>query len=671
MLGHFKRKKIKFVFSVAVLLWATVFLAINAYAGGINFVTNPGFEQGDLFWKVINPNGTASEIKLDSSQSHSGNSSYSITNTSPNYAGISQTLNLKKNTQYKLSCWIKTEDVGTEALGACFLVYGTNIASVKGSYVNTLVGAKDFKSLRSITIDKPLMREQILASYSVKGTSAVWDNPYMYIKTGDQSGDVTVTLSLGYEKNLNIGKVWFDDFVVEEVPVTGQNPLLTASSFFMVLFLLLAGLVFYLLQKASPTKKQKSVSSPEDTGKEKLVLFSLLGIGFIIRIIIASQSEGLPFDTLCFKMWSSVASTNLAGFYTSGIFADYPPVYIYVLSVLGKLASLSNLYTLPWAYSIMMKIPSVLADLVTAYLLYTAAGTRFNNKTKSILAALLVFNPVTILNSSMWGQVDSLFTLLIVSALILIGKDKLQYSTVLFAVAVLMKPQGIIFLPVLFYALLKRKSFSCFLQCLLSGLITAVVILLPFSRDPLWIFKLMISTASEYTYASCNAYNFFNLLGANLKEDSSVLFIFSYSTWGYIFITLITLFVGYLYMKGNSSQTLLPVLASFVLISGVFTLSSRMHERYLFPAVILALFAFVYSQDKRVLSLFTCYSLTAYINAAVPLFSIPTIPSALMSLINVVLFAFLAKVSWDLGIGKGLPSNRITGKKSSSGTAKS
>ncbi|MFC7441847.1 hypothetical protein [Laceyella putida] len=83
---------------------------------------------------------------------------------------------------------------------------------------------------------------------------------------------------------------------------------------------------------------------------------------------------------------------------------------------------------------------------------------------------------------------------------------------------------------------------NTFLATAVTGLGTALVIVLPFSfgQEPLWTFKLFSGTIGEYPYASVNAFNFYSLLGANYAADSATLFVFSYHTWGMIFIVMIT-----------------------------------------------------------------------------------------------------------------------------------
>jgi Gpi18-like mannosyltransferase len=170
------------------------------------------------------------------------------------------------------------------------------------------------------------------------------------------------------------------------------------------------------------------------------------------------------------------------------------------------------------------------------------------------------------------------------------------------------------------------------------------------------LFNLFLSTLKEYPYASVNAFNFFGLLGANYKLDTSTLVLFSYHTWGMAFIVIITLFTWWIYSRSGNVK--LTSLLALLLISGVFTFSSNMHERYLFPAAALALLAYVYLRDKRLLWLSAGFSLTIFINTYVILYystngGAPySFTLFVTSLMNVLLFIWLAKVVWELSLKK-------------------
>ncbi len=392
-------------------------------------------------------------------------------------------------------------------------------------------------------------------------------------------------------------------------------------------------------------------------GDEAMLIVGLLGIGLLLRISAATLMEGHPFDIGLFKMWATAAANNLPRFYSNSGSCDYPPLYIYVLFLIGRIASLPALS--PY-FTLLLKLPSMAADIATAYLVYRLARKYHTPEIGIMLAAFYAFNPAVVINSIFWGQVDSFFTLMVVASLCLLAENRIGLAAALFATAVMMKPQGIIFLPVLGFELIRQKSFRKILGAMVCALSTALVITLPFSLNNgvLWIFRLFANTLSEYPYASVNAFNLFGLLGANYRSDAATLFLFSYHAWGLIFIVMITALAWFIYVKGNS-RAFAPA-AALLLIAGVFIFGARMHERYLFPAVALAILAFIYLGDRRLLLPALGFSATSYVNTQVVLFETlrginaasygPALIGA--SVLNVLLFTYLVKVLFDIAVLK-------------------
>lgn len=394
-----------------------------------------------------------------------------------------------------------------------------------------------------------------------------------------------------------------------------------------------------------------------DAGNEKLLILTLLCVGLLLRISFATLVVGDPFDINFFKEWAIAAANNLSQFYAGHNTSDYPPLYIYVLYVVGKIANMPGVN--PY-FLLLLKLPSMAADIVTSFLIYKLAKKYVSLELSILASVFYVFNPAVFMNSTYWGQVDSFFTLIVISSVILLVEQKIGAASVLFVAAVLMKPQGIIFLPVLLFELIRLGNLRKFLIALVSAVATVVILILPFSlnKNPLWLFKLFSSTVGEYRFASVNAFNFFSLLGANYKNDSATLFVFSYYTWGMIFIVAITVLSWLILIKGND-RAFVPAIA-LLQIAGVFTLSARMHERYLFPAVALSILAFIYLKDKRLLLLGGGFSVTTYINTHFVLFEtsvgisqVPFGPVLIFtSFLNVLLLLCLIVVVLDISIRK-------------------
>lgn len=389
--------------------------------------------------------------------------------------------------------------------------------------------------------------------------------------------------------------------------------------------------------------KRKDIKINE--ADEKTVIFTLLVVGLFLRVAAGTIMDGHN-DINLFRSWAQVAASNLFQFYSNAKSADYPPLYIYVLGLIGKMSTLSYFKDY---FILLLKIPSIAADIITAYFIYKLGKKYLSSIISILLAAFYIFNPAVFIDSTFWGQVDSVFTLLIVLAVFLLAEKRILASSAVFAVAVLMKPQGIIFLPILFFELVRKRNIKNFIKAASAALITALIIILPFSlngQNPLWIFKLYSNTISEYPYASVNGFNFFSLIGANYVKNTEKLFIFSYHTWGMIFIIITTLISWFVYVRNNNRKYVSAI--ALLQIAGVFTFSVGMHERYLFPAVALSLLALIYLKDKRFFILALGFSITSYINIFSVLFYLnsPIFKNSIIviSFFNVLFAIYLVKI---------------------------
>lgn len=417
-------------------------------------------------------------------------------------------------------------------------------------------------------------------------------------------------------------------------------------SYSIIFFCMFAACFYYFIYKKE--------NLPIDN--VKLFIILLLIFGLLLRISAAVSFEGYSGDISLFRSWAQSAAKNLTQFYSNSKSSDYPPLYIYVLFIAGKLADIQFLSKY---YILLLKLPSIIADIAVSYIIYKLANKHISSKISILLSAFYLFNPAVFINSTFWGQVDSFFTLLVILGIVFLSERKTILSTIFFTLSVLMKPQGIIFYPVIFFEIVRQKDIKMFIKAALTVLITAAAVIIPFSLNegPLWIFKLYTSTVSEYPYASMNAFNFYSLIGANLKNYTNTLFIFNYHTYGMLFIVLITLFSWFIYIKGKSS--LYAAAAALIQIAGVFTFSVGMHERYLFPAAALSILAFIYIKDIRLLITSVGFSITSYINTHAVLFealngntsfSSGSLCLIITSLLNVVLFCYLVKDMIDIAI---------------------
>ena len=117
------------------------------------------------------------------------------------------------------------------------------------------------------------------------------------------------------------------------------------------------------------------------------------------------------------------------------------------------------------------------------------------------------------------------------------------------------------------------------------------------------VFAQYTSTLGSYPYASVNAYNFWALFGLSWTPQETKFLFFSCKTWGVIVILLIVIVSLFIGLKNKEDNASYFVTGAFI-IATMFVFSVRMHERYLYPVLVLILFAYLHKPAKQ---LYLCY----------------------------------------------------------------
>ena len=271
---------------------------------------------------------------------------------------------------------------------------------------------------------------------------------------------------------------------------------------------------------------------------------------------------------------------------------------------------------------VLLKLPAILADCATAGLFFYLARRHWSGTAALMLAGLYAFNPAVILDSAVWGQVDSVLTLPILLGVHAAGRSGRPASGAAFATALLIKPQALIFapLPLLWFGIrfLRRERSATADLLMFCGTAIALfcLVILPFTvnESPFWIISKYGSTLASYPYATLNAYNLFALTGANTAPVSQLFLFLPYGVWGNIFIVLTVLFTTAVMLRGQEPCRFWY--APLFLSASVFVMTAKMHERYLFPALALALGFHIITRDRLALLLFAGFSVTQFLNVA-------------------------------------------------------
>lgn len=358
--------------------------------------------------------------------------------------------------------------------------------------------------------------------------------------------------------------------------------------------------------------------------RRHFVVVILVLAAIVYRIVIVKAEPGHYSDMLCFKGWAiSAYEGGLSNFYTSGGFADYPPAYIYVLYVIGWLKNLLGLAYDSAAFTILTRLPAILADVALGYVVYRISSKYIGKNLAAAAGAALLFSPLLIVNSSAWGQVDSIFLLPIIGCIYYLQQKRHILASAYWMLALMLKPQALLVAPLIGVVVLFdlfgspgewKKKLGKTLGCIAAMSAVYLVFALPMkgSQNIFYAIRRCLDTAGSYDYASMNAFNMSALFGGNFISQDAICFGLSFKTWGIIGIGATILAVALLYWKRQERENLL--LLSALLLGGIFTFGHLMHERYIILAIGVALLAALQKDNRRLLLSSTVFCIVGFLN---------------------------------------------------------
>ena len=642
------KKRLVALFILIVVLFSSVpALAL----GEENLVYNSDFsvsaEEEDLpsgwYYEAWIPEASAAYLEQDGK----GTGYVVIENLEANDARVSQLVTVEPGTYYRITCEILADGIEGDA-GATVSVTDTYASS------DPVYLTDGFTPVELVGRTGPEQTELVL-SLRVGGYGALSSGLAMFRN-----------VSMQVETNPPADAASFETLDPSEYS-DSSNTSVPSLFLIWVATAFVAGIFTLLYRKTIRVASMAGFTENRQRQQVLLIMFA----AFMLRMAFSFIFIGHSTDLACFLGWAgNMVENGPSGFYFSGMFADYPPGYMYVLWLLGGIGKLLQLPQGGAAMVLIIKLPAIVADLFSAYLVYRIARKlSVPNSRAMLLMAIIAFNPVFAFVSGGWGQIDSLLTLCMFGVLWLFMTERKIAAGALFGLAILMKPQALMFGPLLaaayFLELNKGNWKKQLLHMVLSVAAAVAVILLlalPFGNGQGfgWLKEKYLGTATSYPYASVEAFNLFALIGGNWRSIEEVPFLFSYEVWGYIGIALSVAASIFLYHAGRKKgQKGILLLAAAFLICALFTIGLYMHERYIFPALLLLLLAGLYYNDRRLYITFLGFSVTVLMNVLCAFVIVDhqelrqsgyETLTRVGSLLNVLLFAYLCYAAYHIVI---------------------
>jgi Gpi18-like mannosyltransferase len=361
--------------------------------------------------------------------------------------------------------------------------------------------------------------------------------------------------------------------------------------------------------------------------------FDLLILLIGISLALAIRFSLLDFKSIDYfkytKVWYNTIKTNGFSAFSQN-FSNYNPPYLYLLYLLARFFP-----DVPGLYA--TKIPSLIADFITALFAYLIVRLKYPNSPFPIFAGFaILFAPTVILNSAFWGQADALYTSVLVVSIYFVLTKKYGLSMVFFGVSLAFKAQAAFILP-LFFALFLRKEISWKYFLLIPAIL--FLALLPAwvaGRSLIDLLLIYPSQAGQYEQLSMHAATIFSWL-----PNGGRFFSYFY-TAGLIFAAATGIFYSIIvYNSPNEvQQDILLELAFITVLLMPFVLPT-MHERNFYPAdVISIIFAFYFYRFFFAPILMSVVSFFSY---QPTLFNVEPVPISVLAVCILILILIISR----------------------------
>ncbi|WP_331351536.1 NPCBM/NEW2 domain-containing protein [Cellvibrio sp. UBA7671] len=344
---------------------------------------------------------------------------------------------------------------------------------------------------------------------------------------------------------------------------------------------------------------------------------------YLILAIVANFTllflKGYSQDLGYWQDWVRQLSTT--GY--DGFNGNYPPFYIHWLYLVGQIYNSTGI---PLEHNDLLKFLTQLPVVVFHGLLIILIQSqlrRFNATYQftHIILLLTAINPAILVNGPIWGQVDLIPATMVFGAFLLATYRQYTYLSIpVFVLALLTKFQMIAFAPVfafLFFRNIGKNLIGVLIAIAVGALVFMPSILAGHFLQS--VNQAYIDTLGQYPMTTFNAANIWILLTGNVAPDNIILFgvaadsalakVFTAKYFGMLLFSLTALgifFHGIHFLIKNETIINARQLLSQALFSATicalafFALLPAMHERYLFPAVIMAITFSAIAQQKLI-----------------------------------------------------------------------
>jgi dolichyl-phosphate-mannose-protein mannosyltransferase len=246
-------KKRSTLMSLALVVALIIALSVPGLgsAESKNLVKNPGFEEltnnFPTDWKAndSSPSNELVKIEVSNNQPHSGSYCLKIENDDLRDSMVVQTLNVKKDKVYLVSCWVRTENILNQPGSANITLY----------YDNYGIDCKG-----------------IITSLELQNTNNQWTKLEFKFRSLKVNYSFYLGVRLGGQGTVNQGIAYFDDVTFQESDDSGNL------------------LTWFIPSANSSGGNSGGTSGTPGSGPNKVIIYVILGI-LAIGILVFMESK--------------------------------------------------------------------------------------------------------------------------------------------------------------------------------------------------------------------------------------------------------------------------------------------------------------------------------------------------------------------------------------------
>lgn len=194
------------------------------------------------------------------------------------------------------------------------------------------------------------------------------------------------------------------------------------------------------------------------------IVVCLLAALFLRYSLIDFESDDYKFHL---SVWFDHIVNNGYFYSLKHRFSDYTPAYLYLL----LLAFLSGIPKI-----VAIKLISIIFDFVCAFFVYKIVRLKYSEGMKPVFAALLtLFAPTVVMNGSLWGQCDVIYTTGLLGCIYFVLTKRESYAFFAFGLALAFKLQAIFLMPLLLVLFVRKEVSWKFFLFLIPLVYLAVI----------------------------------------------------------------------------------------------------------------------------------------------------------------------------------------------------